>query len=122
MPTVLVIEDNWQNRQLIKTMLEFEGYAVKTAGNMAAAWDVLGAELPDVICCDLMMPGTNGFDFLASRREIHGLMDVPVVAVSGNYLEKAEVKALGAFAYLYKPFGMSQLLSTVESALVAARQ
>jgi len=117
MPTVLVIEDNPQNAHLIKTMLEFEGYAVKAVANVTKAWDMLAKELPDVICCDLMMPGVNGYDFLARRDEISGLKEVPVVAVTGKNLPKQEVERLNASAFLLKPFGMNQLLSAVNTAL-----
>ncbi len=121
MATILVIEDNWQNCQLIKTMLEFEGYSVIAVDTVAAAWAVLEEELPDAICCDLMMPGVSGLEFLARRDEIEGLKQVPVIAITGNHLRKGEVQQLGAFAYLHKPFAMSQLLAAVQSALIAER-
>lgn len=118
MASVLVIEDDPQNRNLIKTLLEVEGYSVRAVHDVASAWYVLKQELPDLICCDLILPGTSGLDFLASRGEISGLIDVPVVAVTGKNEHKKEAKKLGVSAFLLKPFAMSQLLSAVESALV----
>ncbi len=121
MPTVLIIEDNPQNAHLIKTMLEFEGYAVKAVATVTKAWDLLANELPDVICCDLMMPGVNGYDFLARRDEIRGLNEVPVVAVTGKSLPKREIEKLNASVFLLKPFGINQLLSAINSALSTSK-
>jgi CheY-like chemotaxis protein len=118
MASVLVIEDDPQNRHLIKTLLEVEGYSVKAVHDVTSAWYILEKELPDLICCDLVLPGTSGLDFLASRGKISGLIEVPVVAVTGNTEHKREAERLGVSAFLLKPFAMSQLLSAVESALV----
>ena len=120
MPSVLVIDDDLQNRHLIKTMLELDGYDVTAVHDVASAWAMLEKGLPDLICCDLIMPGISGFDFLARRGEIDGLQDVPVVAVTGNYLPKKKAEELDVLALLYKPFGMKQLVSAVESALVTS--
>lgn len=118
MASVLVIEDDPQNRHLIKTLLEIEGYYVKAVRDVASAWYILEQELPDLICCDLILPGTSGLDFLANRGKISGLIEVPVVAVTGKNEHKDEAEKLGVSAFLLKPFAMSQLLSAVESALV----
>ncbi|HCB50102.1 MAG TPA: hypothetical protein DEP47_11405 [Chloroflexi bacterium] len=118
MASVLVIEDDPQNRHLIKTLLEVEGYYVRAVHDVASAWYILEEELPDLICCDLILPGTSGLDFLANRGKINGLIEVPVVAVTGKNEHKVEAEKLGVSAFLLKPFAMSQLLSAVESALV----
>lgn len=118
MASVLVIEDDPQNRHLIKTLLEVEGYSVQAVHDVASAWYVLEEELPDLICCDLILPGTSGLEFLANRGKISGLIQVPVVAVTGKNEHKVEAEKLGVSAFLLKPFAMSQLLSAVESALV----
>lgn len=117
MPSVLVIDDDSHNGHLIKTMLELDGYEVTAVHDVVSAWAMLEKNLPDLICCDLRMPGISGFDFLARREDIDGLQEVPVVAVTGNHLAKKVVKELEVSSLLYKPFSMKQLVSAVESAL-----
>lgn len=119
MPTIMVIDDDRQFCKLMKKMLEIGGYRVTTHHNIATARVHLEQELPDLLCCDLKMSGDSGFDFLAHRQEIPGLLDVPIIAITGDYLLSSQIKAveLGVFAYLIKPFTKSELLSTIESAL-----
>ena len=95
-----------------------------TDNDLAAAREHLEQQLPYLVCCDLKMSrGDSGFEFLGHRGDIQGLIDVPVVAITRDYMLSSQVKAaeLGVFAYLIKPFTKSELISTIESALVAVR-
>lgn len=116
----MIIDDDRQFCTLMKKMLELGGYNVTTHQSMMTARDHLKRELPDLLCCDLKLSEDNSFDFLAQRQEIHGLFDVPIIAITGDYRLSSQVKAaeLGVFAYLLKPFTRSELVSTIESALV----
>ena len=70
------------------------------------------------------MPGADGLDLLARRKEIKGLENVPFVSITGNYSHASQTKAieLGAFAYLTKPFKPKELSSIIKSALATTAQ
>ncbi len=124
MPTIMVIDDDRQFCKLMEKMLELDGYRVTTHHSIATARVHLEQELPDLLCCDMKISGDNGFDFLVHRQEIHGLLDVPFIAITGDNRLSSQIKAteLGIFAYLIKPFNRRDLISTIESALVAKNQ
>lgn len=109
---VLVIDDEPFTLEMMSIMLSMDGFDVKTAADIPTAWEILTYEsLPDVICCDLMLPGLTGLDFLAQRREKPDVATIPVIIVSGcgqpGLFEKAQ--QLGAYACLSKPFDMKPL-------------
>ncbi len=122
MPKIMVIDDDRQFCSLMKKMLELDGYEVTTVSEMSEAWKNLGHDLPDVVCCDIKLGGTNGLDFLSRRAEIDGLVNVPIVTISGNYSHASQAQAaeLGAFAYLTKPFKPSELRTVIQAALGSA--
>jgi CheY-like chemotaxis protein len=117
----LVIDDDRQFCKLMKKMLELDGYEVTAISDMAVAWEHLGHELPDLVCCDMKLQGASGLDFLSRRAEIDGLVNVPIVTISGNYSQSSQDQAaeLGAFAYLTKPFNPSELRTVIQSALAS---
>lgn len=109
---VLVIDDEPFTLEMMSIMLNMDGFEVKTAADIPTAWEILTYEpLPDVICCDLMLPGLTGFDFLEQRREKSEIAMIPVIIISGcgqpGLFEKAQ--NLGAYACLPKPFDMKAL-------------
>ena len=121
MPKIMVIDDDRQFCGLMKKMLELDGYEVIATSDLAQAREYLMHDLPDVVCCDLKMPGASGLDFLSRRGEIDGLVDVPFVAITGNYSHASQTQAaeLGVFAYLTKPFKPSELTSVIRLALAS---
>ncbi len=121
MPTIMVIDDDRQFCRLMKKLLELDGNDVITINDMAVAWELLRHELPDLICCDIRLQDASGLDLLSRRAEIDGLVNIPIVTISGNYSRVSQDQAtrLGAFAYLTKPFKPSELRIVVHSALAS---
>jgi DNA-binding NtrC family response regulator len=116
---VLVIDDDPVISRLVKLMLGMENYEVMTAISVAEAFSTMETTLPDVICCDLMMPKVNGLDFLKQRQTILSIADIPVVVISGigkqDWFDKA--KELGAAICLSKPFNAQKLMGAIGFAL-----
>src|SRR5690349_1848715 len=80
---VLVVEDSTDARQMLASLLEVEGFAVRTAANGREALDQLRAGPPPcLILLDLMMPVMDGYQFRAEQRQDPGLSPIPVVVVS----------------------------------------
>jgi class 3 adenylate cyclase len=121
--TVLVVDDNATNRDMLARRLERLGYDVRLAEGGAEALAMLAETAVDVILLDIVMPGMSGFDVLARRREDARLRDTPVVMISA--LDEVESVArcieLGADDYLPKPFDPVILRARVGAVLERKR-
>jgi adenylate cyclase len=93
-PKVLVIEDDEQNRVLLRRQLESCGWTVEEAEDGRKALERLGENLPQLILLDLMMPVMDGFEFLAERQKSAELLSVPVIVVTAKELTPNEIQQL----------------------------
>jgi two-component system chemotaxis response regulator CheY len=111
-PLVLVVDDDPDILDAICDILDAEGYRVARARHGGEALERVAAELPSVILLDLMMPVMDGFAFANALRQRPLPRHIPIVVISadGNPQKAA---ALGAQAYLAKPFDIDALLSQV---------
>jgi CheY-like chemotaxis protein len=115
----LVVDDDFQMRQFVRTTLEAEGFVVLDAAEGREALRRFSSEGADVVVTDIFMP-EDGLVLITELRKL--APDLPVVAVSGgdrrgdtHALRAARL--LGATAVLYKPFAPAALVSAVRSAL-----
>ncbi|MSP15023.1 MAG: response regulator [Myxococcales bacterium] len=112
-PDVLVVEDDFDVRDIISMILERAGMTVATAKNGRDALDQLGsAPLPRLILLDLMMPVMTGQEFLVEYRKDERLAQIPVVVVTA-YADGL-TDATGVAAIMCKPVDMRQLLGLVQ--------
>ena len=109
---VLIVEDDRAIRQMMKDVLEVEGYNVFTASDGSESIEQLKilSPLPCVVLLDLMMPGTNGWKFLDHQRADPILAKVPVIVCSA-YNESA--KSVKPNAIVEKPVRLDALLNAV---------
>ena len=124
-PLILCCEDEPALRRDIADELREAGYRVCEAENGAQALTILAACRPDLILCDVMMPGIDGYGLLAQfRRDFPHLADVPLVFLSALSMAEAVVrgKRAGADDYLPKPIDYDLLLATIEARLRQRRQ
>jgi DNA-binding NtrC family response regulator len=121
-PLVLVVDDEVDIRELVKEILEDEGYRVNTAENGEHARRALRERRPDLILLDIWMPDLDGISLLKEWREGEGL-PCPVVMMSGHGTVETAVEAtrLGAYDFLEKPLSLAKLLLTVERAMETDR-
>jgi DNA-binding response OmpR family regulator len=116
---ILIAEDDPKSAQVIRDLLEFEGFRVLTAANGREALDRIAAELVDLVITDFEMPVMNGFELLQMVNR--GYPDLPVIMLTGRHREDME-KAIstlkeGAYDYLLKPVDLAKLLKSVITAL-----
>ncbi len=111
-PSVLVVEDDPALRDLVASTLEDEGYRVATAADGAEALEKVRADPPRAIVLDLMLPVMDGVAFLLACRADPRCREIPVVVTSARYQGAAGL-ALGAAAFLAKPFDLDALVRTV---------
>jgi CheY-like chemotaxis protein len=108
--TVLVVEDEEELREMIRDALELNGYAVVTAREGQQAFEEIARiEHLCLVLLDLLMPGMNGWDFIAKLRQLPELASVPVVVHSSAPSSAPE----GVTRVLQKPLMLERLLSTV---------
>lgn len=111
-PLILVVDDDANARELIRTVLEAAGYRVITADSSAQALQAARKLKPDLITLDLLMPGGNGFGTLYELRLLYEGAPPPVIIVS-VVDDRAAGFALGAAEYLVKPVSKTDLLDVV---------
>jgi two-component system chemotaxis sensor kinase CheA len=114
--SILVAEDSITSRTLLKNILEFAGYRVKTAIDGAEAFIVLATEAFDLVVSDVEMPRMGGFDLTARIRADKRLAHLPVILVTAlNSREDRERGVdVGASAYIVKSgFDQGNLLEVV---------
>jgi CheY-like chemotaxis protein len=115
--SVLVVEDELDARVMVQVLLELHRARVRTAGTSMDAIARFSEERPDVLVCDIGLPGGNGFVLLKAIRslpESHG-GDVPAIALTAFTDAEARSKALeaGFQVYLTKPVETDDLVSAV---------
>ena len=119
--TILVAEDNAEEREGLAGVLRQRGYTVLTACDGAEALRLLQTgPAPGLILLDMLMPGCDGWQFLDRRQPSPALAAVPVVLTTGLGTANAEWAAsLGAAGLLRKPFDVEALLAEVRRWLPA---
>ncbi len=124
-PLIMCAEDEPQLLRDISDELQSAGYRVAEAGDGAQLMEQLATCTPDLLLCDIMMPGLDGFGVLARvRREHPHLAHVPLVFLSALSMTDAIIqgKRAGADDYLTKPINYDLLLSTIEARLRQSTQ
>jgi len=112
---ILVIDDEDDFRQVVIKSLSKQGFEVVAASEGKAGVGLAAETLPDLIVCDLVMPGMDGYEVLATLRTDERLADIPIIFLTGQS-EPHEVRqgmSLGADDYLTKPVDLGDLLNAV---------
>lgn len=120
MGTILIVEDNLSELELISHYLTEGGYTVINAVGALEALTKVSEQKPDVIITDVVMPGMSGFE-LCRRLKTHPATEkVPVVICSSKNQEIDRLWGMkqGADAYLTKPFTREQILRAIKAVAV----
>jgi len=105
MKKILIIENEPQMRRNLETILRLEQYEVVSAGDGSRGAALAGSELPDVILCDVMMPGLDGHSVLQRLRAEPKTAAIPFIFLTakGEKIDQRTGMNLGADDYLTKP-------------------
>ncbi|MGK5094199.1 SpoIIE family protein phosphatase [Deltaproteobacteria bacterium TL4] len=114
--TILVVDDEMINVQVLKNQLQLHGYNVLSTYNGFQALEVLSEQQPDLVLLDIMMPRMNGYEVCQKIREQHSGIALPIIMLTAKnqVLDLVEGFRSGANDYLIKPFHKDELLSRVQ--------
>ena len=117
--SILVVDDQDANLQLVGGFLRREGYEVNTANSGPAALECIAARRPDLILLDVRMPGMDGFALCERVRLIPECLDIPVIFLSAAEESGFIIKAFesGGVDYITKPFRKPELIARVRTHL-----
>lgn len=115
-PTILVVEDEPEIRQFLRSSLNAEGYRVIESPNGRRGELDAGMHKPDLAIVDLGLPDFDGIEVIKRIRE---WSPMPIIVLSARIHERSKIDALdtGADDYITKPFGVAELLARVRVAL-----
>lgn len=120
-PRIALVDDDEDSCRLLGDRLRSEGYGVVCYHDAQSALDdMLAGRRPDLILLDLMMPGMNGWEFRVEQKRQPALVDIPVVALSGETSPFAT--AIDAAAYVSKPAHFERLSNVIERVLLASER
>ncbi len=119
MATILLIEDNTDIRENTMEILGLAGYNLLIAGDGTSGIQLAIQHKPDLIICDILMPGTDGYNVIDVLKKNPFTSCIPFIFFTA-YTEKNEIKTgfdKGADEYITKPFEIKDLLSAIERCL-----
>ncbi|MFH0865435.1 MAG: response regulator [Bacteroidota bacterium] len=112
---ILIIEDDITLRENMTDFLNEEGYCVSVAADGITGVQSAMSRIPDLILCDIMMPGMNGLELFKTLQQIKTTSAIPFIFITAKS-EKEDMRTgmqLGADDYITKPFDLNELLQTV---------
>ncbi|MBN1667165.1 MAG: response regulator [Anaerolineales bacterium] len=109
--TILYIEDNADNRLLVRRILQAEGYQVIEACNATHALEILQRQSPNLIIMDINMPDIDGYTLTRELKVMPRLENVPIVAMTANVMKGDQERSLeaGCDGYIQKPIDVDLL-------------
>src|SRR5258705_5529718 len=116
---ILVVEDQEDNRQILRDLLSSADYEMDEAENGEEALAAVAKQRPDLILMDIQLPVMDGYEATRRIRANPDLKTIPIIAVTSYALAGDEAKALaaGCNAYVTKPFSPRHLLAKVREFL-----
>ena len=116
---VLYVEDNAENRMLVRRVLEAEGYSVTEAVDGPSGLEIAAQIRPDIILLDICLPEMDGYDLARRFRDTPDLQQIPILAITAKVMkgDREETLAAGCDGYIQKPIDVDRLPDQVRAAL-----
>ena len=117
--TILYVEDNPDNRMLVRRILLSEDYGLLEATDAHDALELLKTTKPDLILMDINMPDMDGYTLTAKIKTTPGFERVPILALTANVMRGDKEKTIdaGCDGYIQKPIDFDELLREIEKFL-----
>ena len=116
---ILYIEDNPDNRTLVRRILQSEGYIVREAIDGPTGLKMASEKQPDLVLMDINLPEIDGYEVTARLKQLPNMLGVPIIAVTANVMkgDREKTLAAGCDGYIQKPIDIDLLPSQIESFL-----
>ena len=120
MPTILLVEDNEMNRDMLTRRLERKGYRVITAHDGQQGHDLAHTEAPDLILMDISLPVMNGWEVTRKLKADETTKNIPIIALTAHALATDRAKAFeaGCDDYDTKPVDFTRLQEKIDGLLL----
>lgn len=113
---ILIIEDEKSMREVLKILLEEEGYEITAASNGGDGIDYIEKDIFDLVVTDIKMPKADGFEVLRKVKELSPSTIVVMITAFGTTESTIEAMKLGAYDYIYKPFKIDEIRLVIQKA------
>jgi len=109
--TILYVEDNFDNRMLVRRVLEAEGYRVIEAEDGNQGIESLRSETPDLVLMDINLPEIDGYEVTKRFKQMPSMAKAPVIAMTANVMkgDREKTLAAGCDGYIPKPIDIDTL-------------
>jgi two-component system cell cycle response regulator DivK len=116
---ILYIEDNPENRLLMRRVLMAEGYIVEEASDGNSGLQIAAEHPPDLILMDINLPEIDGYEVTARLKQLPNMSRVPIIAVTANVMkgDREKTLAAGCDGYIQKPIDIDLIPTQIESFL-----
>lgn len=117
--TILIVDDEAQNRRLLAVLLQPEGYRTSSAASGEEALASISQSVPDLILLDIMMPGIDGYQVASILKANPATANIPIIMVTAHMERSARLAGLdaGAEDFLTKPVDRAELWLRVRNLL-----
>jgi two-component system cell cycle response regulator DivK len=121
MSLILIVEDNDQNLELVRDILQAKGHRTLEAGTAEDGLEIARAQAPDLILMDIQLPGMGGIEALEVLRGDPATAAFPVVAITASVMmaDREQIMRAGFDGFVEKPITVRSFLEVVERALQA---
>ncbi len=114
MAKILIVDDEHLTTEMLSTFLRIIGHESMEAFTVAQGWEKIGAEMPDAVLLDIMLPDVSGLVMCRQLRTNPQTAHLPIIMISAHMPPKVdEAQAAGASAYLAKPINLRSLKTTL---------
>ena len=115
MTKILVVEDQEDNRRILRDLLTAQGFDLVEAHDGSSAHGIAAAEKPDLILMDIQLPGLDGYEATRRIKADPDLAAIPIIVVTSYALsgDEAKARAAGCDDYVAKPYSPRQLLAKI---------
>jgi CheY-like chemotaxis protein len=114
--TILVVDDDWMNREMLQAHLEYAGLRVLLAHNGPKALEIAASDPPDIVLLDVRMPGMDGYEVCAALKSSPKTQHIPVLLTTAMEDEESKSRGIeaGADDFVSKPFEVDQMLAQIQ--------
>ena len=115
--TLMLVEDEIEQREVLTMMFEAEGYAVLSAESAEKALEILKTSATDLIVSDVKLPGMDGFTFYDRVRQMTSSKSTPFMFITGynDPLSISRIMKLGPVAYVTKPYNIEDVMTMIRA-------